>query len=87
VTEMGTVASRIVVVEQLIELAGRRGDGSGMDGLRRRARAIHDPPKPPRTTLEAEQASIDLEHGLWIDAIPDLLLPAQLDGVVAVPRR
>lgn len=85
-TETGTFASTIDVVEQLVDLAARRGDGSGMHGLRRRARSILDPPKPARTAVEVEQASIDREHAYWVVAISGLLLPAQRDGVVAALR-
>jgi hypothetical protein len=80
------LASTIDLVEQLLDLAIQRGDGSGMQSLRLRVKAILDPPKSARTALEATQTSIDREHGYWIDAISDILLPAQRDGVAKALR-
>jgi hypothetical protein len=84
--EMGTLALMIDVVERLVDLAGRRGDGSGMNALRQRTRGLLDPPKHPRTAVERERASIDLEYEYWSVAISEFLLPAHRDLVVAALR-
>lgn len=81
--ESRSFADTVETVEQYIDIAVRRGDGPGLRNLRRRAGRILDPPKPPRTALEVERASIDLEHEYWVTAIIDLLTPAQSDAVAA----
>ena len=80
------LASTVDILERFIDIAARRRDGPGMQDLCRRARRILDPPKPPRTALEAEQASIDLEHQMWVEEIADVFLPAQCDALVVALR-
>lgn len=75
--------SMVDIVDRLIRLAAQRGDGAGMLDLRRRLRALLDPPKPPATAGEVDQASIDFEQGVWVEVVSELLLPKEREAVVA----
>ena len=75
--------SMVAIVDRLVRLAARRGDGAGMLDLRRRLQALIDPPKPPASAGDEDQASIDFEQGVWVEAISELLQPKEREAVVA----
>jgi hypothetical protein len=75
--------SMVAIVDRLVRLAARRGDGAGMLDLRRRLQALLDPAKPPASAGEQDQASIDFEQGVWVEAISELLQAKEREAVVA----
>jgi hypothetical protein len=80
------LTSRIERVARLIDLYARRGDGSGLASLRRRARSLLDPPASPRSERARVQAAIDVEASIWVEALHDFLLPESRALVVEAFR-
>jgi hypothetical protein len=79
--EAASLRPKIETVVHLIDLAMRRGDGTGLAALRRRAVSLLDPPSLPRTESDRLQEAIDFEVSVWIQALAELLLQERRDAL------
>jgi hypothetical protein len=65
----------IKLVDTALADAAARGDGPGLLKLRGRLLAVSADPPPPSARGGTEQAQIEFERDVWVDAIRELLLP------------